>query len=280
MLKLNKVMVVVDPDQELQPALDKVLLLARLAAPEVLLIACDDTEYLVEGYYFDAVDLVRLREEYLSERRQMLEALAEPLRQQGLNVNTKSVWGHPSYKAVVIEAMKAGVDMVVRHTRQHSALSRMFLTSDDWQLVRCCPMALLLIKEESWHKQPVFLAAVDPTHARHKPHGLDHKIIQGALELSKLMRGVVHVVHSYSQTPLSGSYLKQAKVEHRQALQKLVDDFPLPADQVHLVEEAPEYGLQALEKALSADLVVMGAISRSIFSDLLSVTRRRKSSTT
>jgi universal stress protein E len=268
MLKLNKVLVVVDPDQELQPALDKAISLAHQADFEILLIACDYTEYLVEGYYFDAVDLVRLREEYLSERKQTLEALAEPLRRQGLVVSTQSVWGHPSYKAIVVEAMKAGVDMVVRHTRQHSALSRLFLTNDDWQLVRCCPMPLFLVKQRYWHERPVFLAAVDPKHTRHKPDGLDHKIIQSAIDLGKLTGAVVHAVHSYRQIPLSGSYLKQAKEEHRQSLLKLVDDFALPADQVHLVEEAPEYGLQELEKSLSADLVVMGAISRSIISDV------------
>jgi universal stress protein E len=268
MLKLNKVLVVVDPEQELQPALDKVLSLARLADFEIQLIACDYTAYLVEGYYFDAVDLVGLREEYLSERKQVLEALAEPLRQQGLVVSTQSVWGHPGYKAIVVEAMKAGADMVVRHTRQHSALSRLFLTNDDWQLVRCCPMPLLLIKEKNWQKQPVILAAVDPKHTRHKPQGLDHKIIQGALDLGELMGGVVHAVHSYSQIPLSGSYLKQAKEKHKESLQKLVDDFSLPADRVHLVEDAPEFGLQKLEQDLSADLVVMGAISRSVISDV------------
>jgi universal stress protein E len=268
MLKLNTVLVVVDPDQEMQPALDKVLFLARLADFEILLIACDYTEYLVEGYYFDAVDLVRLREEYLSERKQMLETLAEPLRQQGLVVNTQSVWGHPGYKAVINEAMKAKVDMVVRHTRQHSALSRLFLTNDDWQLVRFCPMPLLLIKEKNWQKQPVILAAVDPKHTRQKPQGLDHKIIQSTLDLGKLMSGVVHAVHSYSQIPLSGSYLKQAKEEHQRVLQELVDDFSLPVDRVHLVEEAVEFGLQKLENELSADLVVMGAISRSILADV------------
>ena len=63
MLKLKKVLVVVDPERESQPALDKVLTLAHLEDFKILLLACDYTEYLVEGYYFDAVDLVNLREE-------------------------------------------------------------------------------------------------------------------------------------------------------------------------------------------------------------------------
>jgi nucleotide-binding universal stress UspA family protein len=73
-------------------------------------------------------------------------------------------------------------------------------------------------------------------------------------------------VHAYRQIPLSGSCCKQAKEEHQQALQKLFVDFSLFADQVHLVEAAAEFGLQVLEKELSADPVVMGAISRNIMS--------------
>jgi len=268
MLKLQKVLVVIDPEQESQPALDKVLMLARLADFELTLLACDYTEYLVEGYYFDAVDLVRLREEYLAERKVALEALAEPLRQKGLVVETQAVWGHPGYKAIVTTAMAAGVDLVVRHTRQHSALSRLFLSNDDWQLVRCCPMPLLLVKEKPWQAVPVILAAVDPVHARHKPAGLDHLILQIALDLGELTSGHVHAVHSYRQIALSGTYLQQAQEQHRQALDKLVADFKLSPERVHLVEEAPEYGLEKLEKSLHADMVVMGAISRSIITDV------------
>ena len=58
------------------------MLLARGSEFEKMLIASDDTDYLIEGYYFDAVDLSRLRKEYLDERRIALEASAEPIRKK------------------------------------------------------------------------------------------------------------------------------------------------------------------------------------------------------
>jgi len=42
----------------------------------------------------------------------------------------------------------------------------------------------------------------------------------------------------------------------------------LPVAQIHLIEEAPEFGLKKLEKALGADLVIMGAISRNMVSEV------------
>lgn len=268
MLNLKQVLVVVDPEQEEQPALDKVLALEKLADFDITLLSCGYTQYLVEGYYFDAIDLPTLRQEFLDERKDTLERLAAPLRENGLNVETVSVWAHPSYEATVREAVKRNADLVVQHTRQHSALSRMLLTHNDWQLVRCCPMPLLLVKEKPWKERPALLAAVDPKHARHKPAGLDHKILDIATDLSKLLGGDVFVVHSYNQIPLSGKYLKEAEQEHKRAFEELLADYDIPKSQQHLSDEAPEFSLSELERDLQADIVIMGAISRSIVSEV------------
>jgi len=135
-MNINKILVVIEPDQETQPALDKVMMLAKHAKFEITLITSDYTDYLIEGYYFDAADLTKLRKEYLDERRTALEALAEPIRQQGLTVTTKAVWGHPGFQAVVNEVEEQNIDLVVSHTRKLGALSRLFLTNDDWHLLR------------------------------------------------------------------------------------------------------------------------------------------------
>lgn len=268
MIKLNKVLVVVEPDKESQLALEKVLVLEKLQEIEIKLVACDYTQYLVEGYYFDAVDIPKLRQEYLNERKEALEAIAEPLRENGLEVETEAFWGHPGYEVLIREAIAYEADLIVLHTRRHSALSRMFLTSDDWQLVRCSPVPLLLVKEKPWKDTPSILAAVDPMHARHKPQGLDHKILRVAGDITEFVEGELFVMHSYSQIPLSGTYLKQAKEEHEKAFHQLADEFDVPKTQRYLMDEATDFGLCELERELQADLVVMGAISRSLLSDV------------
>lgn len=268
MISLNKLMVVIEPDKEDQPALDKVLALEKLLEFEIKLVACDYTQYLVEGYYFDAVDIPKLRKEYLTERKQALESIAQGLRDNGLVVETDAFWGHPGYEILIRAAVSWEADLIVHHTRRHSALSRMFLTNDDWQLVRCSPVPLLLVKEKPWKERPVILCAVDPMHARHKPQGLDHKILHSASDISGFVEGDLFVMHSYSQIPLSGTYLKQAKEEHERVFNQLADEFDVPESQRCLMSEATEFGLCELEKDLQADLIVMGAISRSLLSDV------------
>jgi universal stress protein E len=267
-MNIKKILVVIETDQESQPALDKVMLLARDSEFEITLIASDYTDYLIEGYYFDAVDLSQLRKEYLDERRIALEALAEPIRQKGVVVITKAVWGHPGFQAIVNEVEEHGIDLVVSHTRKHGALSRLFLTNDDWHLVRSCPAPLLLVKEKAWVNESVVLAAVDPKHARHKPLGLDHKILDLALVVGELLGSKTHVFHSYGQLLFAGSYPGNAEVAHKLAFEELLVDYDIPGGQQHLIEEVPEFGLKQIEIKLKPNLIVMGAVSRNVLTEV------------
>lgn len=267
MLALEKVLVVIDPDRETQLALDKALYLERLSEFEIKLVACDYSQHLVEGYYFDAVQIPQLMEDYLEERRTALSALAEPLREQGLSVQFDAYWGHPPFESIVLEALNYHPDMVVHSTRRHSKISRMFLSNEDWQLVRTCPSPLWLVKERPWKIRPVILAAVDPVHARGKPAGLDHKIIEFSQQLAECINGDLHVMHSYCQIPLSGTYPSEALAEHETAFNHLMSDFDIAPDHRHLEDQAADYALQLLEKELEVDIIVMGAISRSRLAD-------------
>lgn len=268
MLELNNVLVVLDPDQEEQPALDKVLTLAKAADFNITLLSCEYTQYLVEGYYFDAVDLPRLREELLAERKAILEKQAATLRDNGLTVDVKTVWGHPGYEVAVREAARISADLVVAHVRQHSAISRLLLAHNDWQLVRTCPVPLLLVKESAWQHDPVILAAVDPKHARHKPSGLDHRVLGLTQDLSKTLGGTPWAVHAYSHLTIPQDLLEQEREDHRQAFETLMADFTIEADHQVLSEEAADFAIASVQKEIGADIVVMGGVSRSLLSDV------------
>lgn len=265
---IKRVVAVVEPDSDTQPAIERMKLLARFVDFDVKLIACDYSQYLVEGYYFSDAELPALRKEYLDERKEMLESLAEPLREGGLTVETQAIWSHPSYKAVVEVVEDYKPDLVVHHVHRHAALSRILLTNDDWQMARHCPAPLLMVKNKPWKHDPVILAAVDPLHARHKPSGLDHKILAEGKLLEEKLGGELYVAHAYGQFPLSGVYPADAKAQHEEAMKTLADEFDIPEDRRLLLDEAPEYAMQKLESELQADLVIVGAISRSIVTDV------------
>lgn len=265
----KKVMVVIDSETNHQVALDKALQFARRDEFELVLLSCDHTQYLVEGYYFDAPEVAKLRAEYIAKQLATLEEIAEPLRENGLNVTTVSEWAYPNYEGILSQAKQKSVDLIIHHVERHGAVSRMLLTHDDWQLVRLSDVPLLLVKDTPWKKTMSIMAAVDPQHARHKPSGLDHKILETSGRLAKLMAGKVFAVHAYHPVAFSGEYPRDARELHKEAFANLMAEFDVPKDRQHLIEESPVFALQQAEKQIDADVVVMGAISRSIITDVI-----------
>ena len=57
-------------------------------------------------------------------------------------------------------------------------------------------MPVLLLKNGKPYRRPLTLAAVDPAHAHAKPALLDARILASAAELSKGLRGTLHIMHA------------------------------------------------------------------------------------
>ena len=105
-------------------------------------------------------------------------------------------------------------------------------------------------------------------HSRNKPVGLDHKILQIATDIAQLTEGVEYVMHSFNPVPLAGRPSAEVKTEHKRAFDALLGSFDIPESHRIFTGEAPEFALSAIAKDAEADIVVMGAISRSILSDV------------
>jgi len=266
---IKKVLVVVEPGDEAQPAIDRLKSLAGCFDLEAKLVACDYSQYLVEGYYFSEAELPDLRKEYLQERKELLEGLAVPLREAGLQVETEAIWSHPSYKAIVDCVDQYQPDLVIHRVRRHAALSRLLLSNDDWQLARHCTAPILMVKDKPWKANPIIVSAVDPVHARGKPSGLDHSILRMGKLMAEKFTGEHYAAHAYGQFPLSGVYPADAEAKHRAAFKELADEFDLAETHTILMEESVEYALKSLEEELDVDLVIAGSISRSILSDVV-----------
>jgi universal stress protein E len=266
--ELQRVIAVVDPELDTQPAIERMLILAKTMEFDIKLVACDYSQYLVEGYYFAEHELPALREEYLSDRKKLLETLAEPLREGGLKVQTEAIWSYPRYAAIVELAESYQPDLIIQHAHRHGPFSRLMLTNDDWQIMRHCPTPLLLVKDKPWKHSPVILAAVDPMHARAKPSGLDGKILAEGQLLAEKLDGSLYVVHAYGRRRLPGILPIDAEERHRAALNALAGEFDIPPSQRVLMKEAPEDALRMLEVELQADLVIIGSISRSLLKDV------------
>jgi universal stress protein E len=159
-------------------------------------------------------------------------------------------------------------------------LRRVLLTNTDWNLIRACPVPLLLARTDDWPETPRVLAALDPEHLGDKPAALDHDILEWAELLAARMGGEVHAVHAFfpaailaatatlaGMPPASGVTVVGIVEAERKRIGDVLTGIAaahgLARERVHLEQGAATEVLPRVAQELGAALVVMGAVSRS-----------------
>lgn len=238
-------------------------------ATELVLYCVAYQKYLHHDFLSLDFNQIQRRQEYCDQIAKNLDGLAAKLRADGFNASSDVDWAYPRYESVVTKANGVSADLVVQHCRSYGAIELNHLSNDSWQLVRHCPVPLLLVKKHAWNESPVVLAAVDPVHSHNKPLALDTRIMQAAERLRDGVGGTLHVLHAYAEAARPFTPAGVIQTEHRKALDELLSAYPVPAEQLHFVDETPIVALEKIADQLSADVVVMGAISRSRLSEML-----------
>ena len=280
MKRLDRILAVLDPTAEAQPGLARAATLARLSGATLELFICDFDPSLSGQPFFDTDKLRGLREEFVSERLEYLEEMAEDLRAGGLAVETHVHWDNPLYRGVVRRVEESAPDLVVKDSHYHTALRRTLFTNTDWSLIRTCPAPLLLVKAGDWPASPRILAAVDPGHLGDKPAALDHDILDWSALLAAHLGGEVHAVHAFfpaallsaatgmAGMPLAGGITAAEIVESERkriagSLSSIVGSHALGGERVRLEQGSASEVLPRVAESLGAAVLVMGAVSRS-----------------
>lgn len=280
MKRLDRILAVLDPTAEVQPGLARAVTLARRSGATLELFICDFDPSLSGQPFFDTDKLRALREEFVGERLEYLEGLADDLRAEGLAVETHVHWDNPLYRGVVRRVDESAPDLVVKDSHYHSALRRTLFTNTDWNLIRTCPVPLLLVKAGEWPASPRLVAAVDPGHLGDKPAALDHDILDWSALLAGRMGGEVHAVHAFfpaallsaatgmAGMPLAGGITAAEIVESERkritdSLATIVGSHGLSGERVHLEQGSASEVLPRVAESLGAAVLVMGAVSRS-----------------
>lgn len=278
MAKFSNILCVVDPTTDVQPGLDRAAWLAGKSGAAIELLVCYYNEYLSGDRLFDSPSLEKARDEVIAEYEKKLDVLAAPLRKDGLTVTGHATWDHPLYEGIVRRAIQSNADLVIKDTHHHSAVERALFTNTDWNLIRTCPIPVWLVKPREIGDEPVFLAAIDPLNENDKPAALDDEILMLSKDVTADTGGVVHAFHAYDPriavaTATANAYIpvslpfdeieKQMREEHGKRFNEVTEFHEIPEDRSHLVAGLTHEELPALADEISADVVVMGAVSRN-----------------
>lgn len=265
-MRENTILVIVDLTAGApQPALERAAWLALKAGARLELFACDYDPDLDAGRAPGGGSADSPRASLLQNRRSQIEALAAPLRTRGLTVSVDVVWDHPFDRAIVKKAAAHDYWLVAKDTSHHNLVQRTLLTNTDWHLIRDCPVPLLLVKDRALAAEPHVLAAVDPVNEHDKPAALDDRIFTFAADLARVLRGHLHVMHSFAP-PLGTGLPPEARAivaqQHREAMAKFLDSHAALGGTRHLYEGLAHESLLKAATEHAADFVVMGAVAR------------------
>jgi universal stress protein E len=273
-----RILVVVDPTAAVQPSLERSAWLARHFTGARLELFICDFDPVLESRRGNRDAVSDARAVLVEGHRRRLLELAAPLAAEGIDVTVSARWDHPLHEAIVHKAIDAAADIVVKDTHYHSVLKRSILSNTDWNLIRNCPSALLLVKPRPVSQKPCIVAAVDPLHERDKLASLDHDILATAERFRGALDGELHAFHAFDIAPLIAASTEAMmmpiavpldeitdalRLEHSSAVYALTDTHAIPRARVHVQQGATRDALVALTDDLRAELVVMGAVSRS-----------------
>ncbi|MEA3178140.1 MAG: universal stress protein [Gammaproteobacteria bacterium] len=233
---------------------------------------------IVTPLYFDAYtngSLADLEREIQQRCLAQLQAMAKSLQRRAIAVSVSASWDFPGYEAVIRHAKQMKADLIVAdlHAGTHLAAGMLHLT--DWELLRLSATPVLLVKTKAPYKQPVVLAAVDPTHTRAKPAALDNEILSAATSITDALHGTLHAVHAYMAAPpsiwpanMAGArslprLMAQTARNARKILDGALESTEIPRGRRHLVDQHPINAIEQTARRIHGSIVVMGAVSRS-----------------
>ncbi len=282
--RICDLLVIVDPTSDLQPAVEKAAFLASKLKASVELLACDtksSRELRIAKKLTDSPQSGSVpgsaHSEPVPSLESWLDRLAAPLRTQGVDVRTSIVSGDPLPETLLKWIHDSPADLVIKDTHHHSRVMRTFIGNTDWQLIRHCPLPLLLAKPTHWHAHPAFAAAVDPSHPGDRQALLDHRILDYAHMLAGRTNGSVQVVHAYfpamiaaTVSPVAPSPLDVApevlaaeRSLHLSMVKPLLAPYGIPAECIHVDMGVPSEYLPRVAESCQLDVMVMGALSRN-----------------
>ncbi len=285
MNKPSHILVVIDPEQEEQPALKRAAEIAKATDAELHLFACDYVEGLSRTVFADENEVRQARDDYVATETKRLEKLADRVEQDGIEATTEVVWHRPRYEAVLDAAQNVAADLVIKTASGRSLAERLLLGATDWELIRRCPHPLWLVKKGEPVASADWIVAVDPAHPDEKHVGLDQALLETASLYADALGSKLHVFHAFAPpamiAPTGGTGAAAPAIsalpedtdaileERRKRIRAMLASFDLPEGRLEVAVGDTVTQLEQFVEKRRAPVVVAGAVSRGTLERML-----------
>ncbi|MBV8145935.1 MAG: hypothetical protein JO184_13105 [Gammaproteobacteria bacterium] len=251
MKRPKSLLVVIERTASTPTHLAKALVLARALPAQVELFLCDSEQAYVLGHAYDRDGVLKARAASLTEARRYLGELRDTSGARDVEMAIDAECESPLYESIVRKVLRSAPDIVVKAIAADAHKPAM-PDPNDWQLVRTCPVTVILTRSRTWRTPPRLAAAIDVSDA--EPEEFARSVMEAGVLLAEVVRAELHIVYG-ERGPEAGARERLAK------LQRLCAEAGIGHDRTHVVPGVPEQSLPRFVAAQGYDALVLGALA-------------------
>ncbi len=274
MAHYQNILVVIDPDQDDQPALRRAVYLnQRLGGRITCFLAVYDFAFEMTTL-LSPNDRLVMHQGVIAQRTAWIRQQAQAYLQAGVTIDIIVEWHSRPFEAIIRQVEKGNHDLLIKMTHQHDRLQSVVFTPTDWHLLRKCPCPVWMVKDQPWPESGKALVAVNL--ASELPHHdpLNAKLVRETLDLAERVNHTeVHLVAAYPNTPANivvdlpgfdpAIYDDAIRSQHLLAMKQLRQAFSIDEKNTHTAQGLPEEVIPELADELNAGVVILGTIGRT-----------------
>ncbi|TDQ59017.1 universal stress protein E [Mesocricetibacter intestinalis] len=277
-MKFNNILVVLNPENEKQYALSRAVRLVKEQKNEkpvkiTVFSAAYDLSYEMSAL-LSSEEREEMHQGMIEQRRQYVNTFLEKYADPMIEFDTNIVWSSNEAESIVALFEQHHYDLVVKYTKEEESLTSLIFTPMDWQLLRKCPVPILMVRDGDWKHQRRIIVAVNVSGDEEYHDEFNQQLVSLGIDLAdNLERGNIHLVSAYPPTPINmaidlpefhtSEYTNGIRGQHLINMKALRQKFGIDEDHTHVREGFPEDVIPQVAEELEAELVVLGTVGRT-----------------
>ncbi|RMM52404.1 universal stress protein [Pseudomonas corrugata] len=269
-----RLMLVVSPLMEQNPAFDRAAALAKAEGAALHIVAFDYLEGLATAGLVNEEALEQMRLGYIERHRQWLEEKARSLRKLGIEVTTEVEWVERPLQEILVHLKEAPMEALIKTVDPESWISRLMFTPLDVHLLHECNVPLHFVNKVVHARPRKILAAIDPFHRDGRYKGLNDRILAEANKLATSCDAALEVIYAYDlssitaaeygfgngSTFFSSTLAQQLYESQGAAFDALAERNGIAPEQRRMIMGDPAKVLASYAGAHDIDVIVMGRV--------------------
>lgn len=275
MKKLKKILVVIEPKQMRQVALERAMALAQASgrSSREIIAVLPVTEFSWDLTAMLSVEQKeQMKKAAIDKNQKWLNAYLA-IHAMGFDIKTRILCSKNVGKDITALVHDERIDLIIKAHEVHGMLDSMLFTPLDWQLLRHAPVPVIIAKDHIWHPTGTIAVALDLSDPNDvETRLLNVRLLREAQELSRIMHCQIHLLNAippllppasidlpgFTPDLLGDAALK----EGCKAVLSFAARHNIPADYCHIREGQPDDVIPSLCAELKPTALFIGTSAR------------------